>query len=377
MSEWKKVRIRDISSVLGDGIHGTPQYDDSGDYFFINGNNLLDGKIIIKPETNRVSYDEHLKHRKPLTNRTVLVSINGTLGNIALYNGEKCILGKSTCYFNVNEDVEKLFIKYILTGMDFQSYIFRFAHGTTIKNVSLEAMRNYSFRLPPLPTQTRIAEILSAYDDAIENNNRRIALLEKAATELYREWFVRMRFPGYQTTKFVNGLPEGWEVGRVGSVVKLSRGHDLPLTSVIDGCIPVVGSSGIIAFHNKSTTDKPAIVLGRSGSTGTPRFYDCKCWVHNTAIYAKEIRENPLWVYYMLCQIDYSNLTGGSAVPTLNKNHVEAHKIVIPAGKIQDLFDSYIKTMIAEKTNLQSQSQNLARQRDLLLPRLMSGKLKV
>jgi type I restriction enzyme S subunit len=138
-----------------------------------------------------------------------------------------------------------------------------------------------------------------------------------------------------------------------------------------------VGSSGIIALHNKFTTDARAIVLGRSGSVGTPKFYDHACWVHNTAIYAKNLYEKPYWIYHMLCQIDYSKLMGGSAVPTLNRNHVEAQKIIIPSSEIQNKFDSIAKSLMAERTNLQSQSQNLARQRDMLLPRLMSGKLEV
>jgi len=172
-------------------------------------------------------------------------------------------------------------------------------------------------------------------------------------------------------------LPEGWEVGKIGDVVQLQRGHDLPLTSVCEGSIPVVGSGGIIAFHNKFTTKAPVIIIGRSGSIGKPKIYDYSCWVHNTAIYAKKIYGKPFWVYHMLCQIDYSNLMGGSAVPTLNRNHVEAQKIIIPSSEIQNRFESFVKYFVAENVNLQKQSQNLARQRDLLLPRLMSGKLEV
>ena len=232
-------------------------------------------------------------------------------------------------------------------------------------------------KLPDIATQTRIADILSAYDDAIENNNRRIALLEKAARELYREWFVRFRFPGHEGVRFVNGLPEGWGVKKIGEVVRLQRGHDLPIASVEYGIYPVVGSSGVIANHKTPTTKPPVIVLGRSGSVGNPQYYNCDCWVHNTAIYAKEIYGEPLWVFYMLCQIDYLSLVGGSAVPTLNRNHVEARKILVPDRTLQVRFDSFVSKLFLEKSNLQQQSQNLARQRDLLLPRLMSGKLEV
>lgn len=101
MSEWKEVMLQDVVSVLGDGLHGTPVYDDDGEYYFINGNNLGGRKIIIKENTRRTNKVEFERYKKDLNERSILVSINGTIGNIGTYNGEKCILGKSACYFNV------------------------------------------------------------------------------------------------------------------------------------------------------------------------------------------------------------------------------------------------------------------------------------
>jgi len=91
-SEWKKVTLQDVVSILGDGLHGTPKYDEEGEYFFINGNNLSNGRIVMKNKTKRASKGEYEKYKKELNDRTILVSINGTLGNIAIYNGEKCFL---------------------------------------------------------------------------------------------------------------------------------------------------------------------------------------------------------------------------------------------------------------------------------------------
>ena len=133
-SEWKKVTLQDVVSILGDGLHGTPKYDEEGEYFFINGNNLSNGRIVMKNKTKRASKGEYEKYKKELNDRTILVSINGTLGNIAIYNGEKCFLGKSACYFNVLESVNKSFIRYVVTNNHFQRYINNLAHGTTIKN---------------------------------------------------------------------------------------------------------------------------------------------------------------------------------------------------------------------------------------------------
>lgn len=144
--EWKS--IKEITSVLGDGLHGTPQYDENGDYFFINGNNLSDGKIEIKDNTKRVSKSESEKYKKPLNENTVLVSINGTLGNTAFYNNEKVILGKSACYFNVLEKIDKKYIRYCLTSHRFVNYANKNATGSTIKNVGLKAMREFEIPLP-------------------------------------------------------------------------------------------------------------------------------------------------------------------------------------------------------------------------------------
>lgn len=134
MTGWQEVMLKDVVSILGDGLHGTPEYDGNGEYYFINGNNLSNGKIVFKENTKRANKEEFEKHKKNLNDRTILVSINGTIGNIAEYNDEKCFLGKSACYFNILENVDKKFIFYMATNNRFQTYISEFAHGTTIKN---------------------------------------------------------------------------------------------------------------------------------------------------------------------------------------------------------------------------------------------------
>jgi type I restriction enzyme S subunit len=159
---WEKKELRELTTVLGDGLHGTPKYTIDGEYYFINGNNLNDGKIEFKENTKRVNIDEFNKHKKNLTNRTVLVSINGTLGNIAFYNGEKIILGKSACYFNLKENVDNGFVKYVLSSPYFINYAHREATGATIKNVSLKTMREFKVPLPPLKEQQTIVRQLDA-----------------------------------------------------------------------------------------------------------------------------------------------------------------------------------------------------------------------
>lgn len=121
---------------------------------------------------------------------------------------------------------------------------------------------------PPLPIQRKVSAVLSAYDDLIENNNRRIALLEKMAEELYREWFVRMRFPGYEKVKIVKGVPKGWKVKQLREIVELAYGKALKEEDRIEGNFPVIGSSGIIEYHNTAFVEGPGIVVGRKGNVG-------------------------------------------------------------------------------------------------------------
>ncbi len=159
---WEEKTIKELTTVLGDGLHGTPKYTIEGEYHFINGNNLSDGVIELKENTKRVSIEEYNKYKKNLTDRTVLVSINGTLGNVAFYNGEKIILGKSACFFNLKESVDKDFVKYVLTSPYFLKYAHQEATGATIKNVSLKTMREFIVPLPLLKTQQTIVQKLDA-----------------------------------------------------------------------------------------------------------------------------------------------------------------------------------------------------------------------
>ena len=170
MAEWITTNLEECTDVLGDGLHGTPKYTERGEYAFVNGNNLVDGEILIKKETKRVDYSQYEKYKKPLTDRTILVSINGTLGNVGIYDSEKIILGKSACFFNVKESVDKDFIYYIVSSPAFKQYLESNATGTTIKNISLKQMRKYTFPLPQISEQKRISSVLRRIDEKIKNN---------------------------------------------------------------------------------------------------------------------------------------------------------------------------------------------------------------
>ncbi|WP_288550361.1 restriction endonuclease subunit S [uncultured Brachyspira sp.] len=180
---WTWVRLNNIVSILGDGIHGTPKYDINGNFAFINGNNLSNGKIIIKPDTKYLTEEEANKHYRDLNINTVLVSINGTIGNVAFYNNEKIILGKSSCYFNLIY-INKMYIKILLETDYFLKYALAVSTGTTIKNVPLYGMRNFIVSIPPIEEQKRIVEKINLLMPLINEYDE----LEKSITKLNKEF---------------------------------------------------------------------------------------------------------------------------------------------------------------------------------------------
>lgn len=195
-SEMELISLANLTTILGDGLHGTPKYSDFGEYYFINGNNLREGKIILKPETKRVDKSEFEKYKKNLGNSTILVSINGTIGNTAFYNNENVVLGKSACYFNLNDDIDKYYIRYNLTTKQFLHYAINNATGSTIMNVGLRTMREYLVPVPKNRNEQHqiVKQIESRLSvcDSIEQNIKES--LEKA--EALRQSILKKAFEG-------------------------------------------------------------------------------------------------------------------------------------------------------------------------------------
>ena len=420
--EWKKYKLSDITSKLGDGLHGTPKYDNDGEYYFINGNNLENGKIVIKPDTKRVSFTEYQKYKKELNNNTILLSINGTLGNIGYYNNEKVILGKSACYFNLKDGFSKDYVRYIMSTKYFKLFLENFATGATIKNVSLDAMRNFEFYAPSKDLQDKIAKILSNYDNLIENNNKRIKILEEMAQKIYKEWFVDFKFPGHETTTFKDSLlgkiPNDWEVkpiekllihqigGGWGNEIKTDkyntpayviRGADIP--NGRQGCI----ENCPLRYHTSSnlktrTLNENDIVFEVSGgSKGQPvgRTLILNKNLFNQfknnvicASFCKLLRVDqtqiiPEYIYLHLLNI-YNNgeiekyQTQSTGIINFKFNFfLENEKILIPEQNIISKFEKIIKPIFDEIFLLGNKNQVLKQTRDILLPRLISGEINV
>lgn len=167
---WEKKRLGDCTSIIGDGLHGTPKYDENGNYYFINGSNLTITDIVFTPETKRVNETEYQKYKVELNENTVFLSINGsTLGKrTAFYNNEPVILGKSACYINVKSNtLNKYFLRHFLSSDIFQEYAWKEKTGAAIPNLGLKAMRDLKIPLPPLPEQKRIVKELDTLSEKV------------------------------------------------------------------------------------------------------------------------------------------------------------------------------------------------------------------
>ena len=188
--DWEKKKLNELCFKIGDGLHATPKYIDSGTNYFINGNNLLNKKIIVNELTKKVSTNELSKYYISLGNNSILISINGTIGNLAFYNNENIILGKSCGYINLKDDVIKDFIYYYLLQSKIQLYFHKELTGTTIKNLSLVSLKNTPIKLPCLEEQTKIADFLSAFDRKINNQKAQLEHWKQIKKGLLQQMFV-------------------------------------------------------------------------------------------------------------------------------------------------------------------------------------------
>lgn len=261
-------------------------------------------------------------------------------------------------------------------------------------------IQRLKLNLPDLLTQERIADILSEYDDLIEANNRRIELLEQTAQELYKEWFIRFRFPGYGNAKFEDGIPEGWEIKRMNKFCYVTDGtHDTP--KPVDVGVPLVTgrciSSGFVDFdaaYNISETDHVGIKKRSGLKSGDILFsnigtvgnccivdYNREFSVKNVIIFKPETMRDTAYLYYWMTsstmQEIFGTQTNGASQQFVGLTFMRKYKLLVPKDDILEAFADKVLPIVEQKRLLHQENLNLAAQRDMLLPRLMSGKLEV
>lgn len=331
--------------------------------------NIVFGEYPIIASTAIKDYHNEFKASPP----GVVTGRSGSLGSVQ-YISEKYWPLNTTLYV---KDFKKNFPKYVyyfLRTMRLEN----FNAGAGVPTLNQNHLHKLTIKIPPLSVQKKVAAVLSAYDDLIENNDRRIALLEKMAEEIYREWFVRLRFPGHEQVTFHKGIPEGWERKRFDEFCLLQRGFDLPDDKVKPGIYPVVASTSIKTYHSEFKVQPPVITTGRSGSLGTVLFVNSPAWALNTTLFVKNFFGNsPYLIYYTLKFLKLENFNAGAGVPTLNRNHLGGLYMPVPPKDLQDEFDGKISIIFRQKEILAKATDALKQTRDRLLTRLISGKLSI
>lgn len=346
----------------------------------LNGNRYLDETdfVFVSEQKMREDLFGNLAHRGD-----VVFTQRGTLGQVALIPNEArfetYVISQSQMKLTVDPNkADPRFIYYYFSSREAVHKILSQNSSSGVPHINLTSLRNFLVPLVPLRQQRRIADTLSAYDDLIENNGRRIALLEEAARVLYREWFVHFRFPGHERIKIVGGIPADWQRRTLGSVLNLQRGFDLPVSERVAGKVSVYGSTGIVGNHNVAKVVFPTLTTGRSGSLGKVCFVDDPCWPLNTSLWVTDFKAVSIYfAYFMLSELNLAKLNSGASVPTLDRKVAHSTNILVPTRTLAKMFDEQMEVLFRHKKLLRQQIQKLTQARDLLLPRLMNGEIAV
>ena len=394
------VKLGDICTKVCSGgtpTSSNPAYYD-GNIPWLNTNEVNFCNIY---STNKTISEEGLKKSaaKYVPENTVIVAMYGvTAGKCAI---AKIPLTTNQACCNLIIDKEKADYSYVYYYLRQQSdSLNKLAIGGAQQNLNALTIKKFKIALPTLPTQKKIASILSAYDRLIENNTRRIRLLEQMAENIYKEWFVRFRFPEHEKVEMVNGLPKGWKIKRIADFGRIETGKTPPMSNrkLYGGDILFVKTPDM---HDKMFISSTSETLSEDGNNyqltkllpansimvsciGTAGIVSINAKPAHTNQQINSIILNNLedleWLYYVCKQMKPTiELFGatGATMTNLSKGKFEKLKVVVPKANIRESFHKRIRPYFKEIFTLDQQNTLLTRQRDLLLPRLMSGKLEV
>jgi len=400
MNNWEKVKLSTLCFRIGDGLHGTPNYIESGDIYFINGNNIKGGKIVVDDETKRVTKEELDKNFVELNSNSLLLSINGTLGNMAFFNGENVMLGKSAAYLNFKTDINRFYFYYFQLP-SIQKYFYDVATGSTIKNLSLKSLQDFEVPKPTVNDYKKIAKVLSDLDAKIELNNKINAELEAMAKTLYDYWFVQFDFPNEEGKPYKSSggkmvwneelkreIPDGWEVNELGNQIDLFDSKRIPLSSrereLKKGNVPYYGATGIMDYVDDYIFDGEYILMAEDGSVmdekGLPiiQFIWGRTWVNNHAhvIRAKKVEQNEFY-FQLMKRIPVVLIKTGSIQLKINQENLKKYKVLLPSKNLIDEYSKIAKSIREKLKNIFEQNKELASLRDWLLPMLMNGQVSV
>lgn len=389
-----KMKIGDITEIIdGDRGKNYPKksdFKDEGFCLFLNTGNVTSDGFVFK-KNDFISEEKSNKLRKGKLERGDLVfTTRGTVGNVAYYSDnipyDHVRINSGMVIFRVFE--KKVFNKFlyqILKHKNSRIYIRQYCTGSAQPQLPIMNLRNIELNIPPLETQYKIARILLAYDDLIENNERQIKLLEEAARRLYKEWFVDLHFPGYEDVEIVDGVPEGWVFVSINMVAKLKAGGDKPKTfsekMTNENKIPVfangITEKGLMGFTDKAVINNPSVTISARGTVGVV-FLRTEPYVPIVRLISVTPIDDKIDILYLFLYLANQNFRStGAAQQQITVPLLKSKNIVCPTDDVRKSFNDVITPIFNKIEILEKQIDFASEDRDRLLPKLMSGEIEV
>jgi type I restriction enzyme S subunit len=314
----------------------------------------------------------------------LLITTRGTYGVPYIYQENDRFYfadGNLTWLKDFDNDLIAEYLYYWVRSYEGQKKIDAIAKGTAQKAVPIAGIKTLQLALPPVREQKKIVNILLQYDDLIENNHKQIKLLEEAAQRLYKEWFVDLRFPGYENTEIDNGIPTGWHMGTLGEIVEFRRGKTITKAQVKEGYVPVVaGGLEPAYYHNEANTKAPVITVSGSGANaGFSRMYHEDVFASDCSFADILGTKCISFVYCFLKANKYQldALQKGSAQPHVYAKDINAMEMLIPHSELIAHYCAKVDVLFKKIGVLQKQMAAASEARERLLPKLMSGEIEL
>ena len=382
-SEWREVVVKEVCESVVDCVNKTaPVVEYETPYKMIRTTNVKEGVINLTGArfVEKETFDKWTRRAVPRIGDVVLTR-EAPLGDVGMITtpNEKIFLGQRLMQYRADpEKLDSKFLLYALQESFMQGQIKAGGSGSTVEHIRVGDAENLKIKLPHLNTQKRIGQLLYQYDNLIENNNRRIAILEDMAQSLYREWFVKFRYPGHENQTLIDSplgpIPEGWEVKTLKEVIELAYGKALKKNDRKGGAVAVFGSGGLGGWHDRALVSGPSIIVGRKGNVGKVFWVEEDCWPIDTVFYVKSDFSKFYLYYNLLSQVFHNS---DAAVPGLNRDSAYSNKVLIPSQDVISEFDRVVASIFAQLKNLRNKNENLKKQRDMLLPKLISGNISI
>lgn len=399
--EWKKVKLGEVlDSIIGGGTPSKSVKNYwNGNLYWCSVKDMSDDIHYLEKTEDTIT-EEGLKNSTAnlIKKGTVITATRMGLGR-AFINKVDMTINQDLKALIPNSKIDNIYLLWTIIAN--RSVIANQGRGATVPGITLDMLKDLDINLPPLPTQQKIASILSAYDDLIENNRRQIKLLEEAALKLYKEWFVKLNFPGHENTKIADGVPDGWKKVKAGDYFDITIGKTPPRkeSKWFSACkgkkwisIADMGNSGTYILNTSEYLTEEAVkshnVKVIPANTVLLSF---KLTVGRVSITSEEMTTNEAiahfvtdkdfvieYLYLNLKNYNYNSLGSTSAISTaINSKIVKSMPIIIPDEKILKMFSNLMKPYFNKIKNCQLSIVNLQLARDKLLPKLMNGEIEV